>query len=214
MSFKNHWTISSSCDFQAHQQRSQRRCFSQTALLGFKVPPDMSLVLPELSPALPGARRIVVGPPSYSEGRQEFPPRVWYSHEIDSSKFTLHILSDTPGGFQWLKYILLIFEAPWELTSKHRVKQTQNVLWSVIGRILDILLGSVLTSILRAYLGAYNDVYWVEMLNAAWCIVSSAQNCIHIIAMESIVLTMGPSSDRKTTWVTFQNHPKTWTAAS
>jgi len=64
--------------------------------------------LPGLSPPLPGAPRLVVGAPSYSEGRQECPPIVWYSPEIDASKFTLHILSDTPGGFQWLKYILLM----------------------------------------------------------------------------------------------------------
>jgi hypothetical protein len=45
---------------------------------------------------------------SYSEGRPECPPRVWYSPEIGASKFTLHILSDTPGGSQWLKYIVLM----------------------------------------------------------------------------------------------------------
>jgi len=55
-SFKNHWTISSSYYFQAHQQRTQRRCFSQTALQWFEV-------LPGLSPALPGAARLVVGAP-------------------------------------------------------------------------------------------------------------------------------------------------------
>jgi hypothetical protein len=72
-------------------------------------------VHPDKSPALPGARRLVAGAPSlvtgapsYSEGRQECPPRVLYSPEIDASKFTLHILSDTPGGFQCLKYILLM----------------------------------------------------------------------------------------------------------
>jgi len=48
---------------------------------------------------------------SYSKGRPEYPPRVWYSPEIDASMFTLHILSDTPGGFQRLKYILLMLEA-------------------------------------------------------------------------------------------------------
>jgi len=115
--------ISSSYEFQAHQQHSQRRCcFSQTALLWFEVLPDMSLALsglslalpglspalPGLSPALPGAPRLVVGVSSYSEGQQDCLPRVWYSPEIDSSKFTLHILPDTPGGFQWLKYILLM----------------------------------------------------------------------------------------------------------
>jgi len=46
MSFKNRWTIFSSNEFQAHQQRSQRRCcFSQTALLWFEVLPDMSPAL-------------------------------------------------------------------------------------------------------------------------------------------------------------------------
>jgi len=152
MSFKNRWTISSSYDFQVHQQRFQRRCwFSQTAVQWFEVLPDLSPALPGLLPALPGmlpalpgmlpalpgvspalpglspalpglsqalpgtprvvvgAPRLVTGTPGYSEGRQECPPRVWYSPEIDPSKFTLHILSDTPGGFQWQKYILLMY---------------------------------------------------------------------------------------------------------
>jgi len=82
------------------------------------------------SQMLPGASKGLSGPPrcsqtshnhshgtsvpvirgaSYSEGRQECPPRVWDSPEIDASKFALHILSDTPGGFQWLKYILLMW---------------------------------------------------------------------------------------------------------
>jgi len=52
---------------------------------------------------------LVIREPSYSEGWLECPPRVWYSSDIDISKFTLHILSDTPGGFQWLKYIKLIY---------------------------------------------------------------------------------------------------------
>jgi len=69
-----------------------------------------------------GAPRHVAGTPRCSQAclwrsqvchrrfqlRQECPPRVWYSPEIDASKFTLHILSGTPGGFQWLKYILLM----------------------------------------------------------------------------------------------------------
>jgi len=50
----------------------------------------------------------VIRDPSYSEGQPECPPRVWYPPEIDESKFALHILSETPGGFQWLKYILLM----------------------------------------------------------------------------------------------------------
>jgi len=99
---------SSSYDFQAHLQRSQRRCcFSQTALLWFKM-------LPDLSPAFPVVLRLVATGPSYSEARQECPPMVWYSPEIDASKFTLHILSNTPGGFQCLKYILQIYGICWE----------------------------------------------------------------------------------------------------
>jgi len=55
-----------------------------------------------------GTRIAVIKDPSYSLGELECPPRVWNSPEIDTSKFTLHILSDTPGGSQWLKYILLM----------------------------------------------------------------------------------------------------------
>jgi len=107
MSFNNCWMISS-CDFQAHLQCSQRRCFSQTALMWFEVLPDLSPALPGAPKVVVGAPRVVVGAPSYSEGRQECPPRVWYSAEIDASMFTLHILSDTPWGFQCLKYIVLM----------------------------------------------------------------------------------------------------------
>jgi len=124
MSFNNGWTIHSSYDFQAHQQHSQRRWgFSQTTLLWLEVLPDLSPALPGLSPAFPGLSpvhpgapclvvgtlRLVAGAPSYSEGRQECPPGVWYSPETDASKFTLHILSVTPGGFEWLKYIVLMY---------------------------------------------------------------------------------------------------------
>jgi len=42
ISFENRWMITSSYDFQAHQQHSQRRCFSQTALQWFNVLPGAS----------------------------------------------------------------------------------------------------------------------------------------------------------------------------
>ena len=143
MSFQNCWRICSSYDFQAHQQHSQTRRFSQTAVLWFKVLPDLLLALPDLSSALPGLALALpsVSPalagaprcshtyhnhshvtlvtdirdPSHSDGRPECPPRVWYSPDIDPSKFSLHILSDTPGVFQWLKYILLMqpYTLPW-----------------------------------------------------------------------------------------------------
>ena len=69
--------ISSSYDFQAHQQRSQRSWyFSQTALLSFKVLPDLSPALPGAPRLVVGASRLVAGAPSYSAGWQECPPRV------------------------------------------------------------------------------------------------------------------------------------------
>ena len=51
--------------------------------------------------------------PSDSIRRQQCPPTVWYSPEHDVSKFTFHIDSDTPGGFQWLNYILLMLAGRW-----------------------------------------------------------------------------------------------------
>jgi len=61
MSFKNRCTISSSYEFQAHQQRSQRRCcFSQNALLWFEVLPD--------------AHRFVAGAPRCSAMQRDLSP--------------------------------------------------------------------------------------------------------------------------------------------
>jgi hypothetical protein len=55
-----------------------------------------------------GAPVPVIRDPSYSNCRPECPPRVWFSPEIEASKFTLRLLSDTPGSFQWLKCIFLM----------------------------------------------------------------------------------------------------------
>jgi len=41
MSFKHCWTVCSRYNFQAHQQHSQRRCFSKTALLWLEVLPGL-----------------------------------------------------------------------------------------------------------------------------------------------------------------------------
>jgi len=71
----------------------------------------------------------VIIAPSYSEGRPELPPRVWYSPEIDASKFTLHILSDSPGGYQWLKYIMLMW---WWLLRYCRHGQADCDFWRFI----------------------------------------------------------------------------------
>jgi len=47
-----------------------------------------------------GAPIPVIGDPSYSDVWSECPPRVWFSPEINTSKFTLGLLSHTPGGSQ------------------------------------------------------------------------------------------------------------------
>jgi len=57
---------------------------------------------------IPFSPVLVIRDPSYSEGQLECPPRVWYSPQIDTSKFTLHILSDTSGGSQGPRYSLLM----------------------------------------------------------------------------------------------------------
>jgi len=88
-----------------------------------------SQTCPQHTQVLPGAPKVLSGAPrysqtchnhshgtaqpvirdlSYSEGRPVYPSMVWFSPQIDTSKFTLHILADTPGDFQWVKYILLM----------------------------------------------------------------------------------------------------------
>jgi hypothetical protein len=74
-------------------------------------------------------------------------------------------------------------DASGERTSKHRFKQAQNEILSMIVSILEIVLGSVLKIVLKAVLGVCNKVYWPVLLNAAGCIVLSAQHCMHIIVM-------------------------------
>ena len=100
------------------------RCF-QTCRWHSQVYCRCSLVLPGAPKVLSGTPRCsqtyynnsdrtpvpVIRDSSYSEGQPECPSRVLYSPEIDASKFTLHILSDTPGGFMWLKYSLLMSSA-------------------------------------------------------------------------------------------------------
>jgi len=85
------------------------------------------IVLLYQSSEIPVTSVPVIGDPSYSEGRPEYPPRVWYSPEIDASKFALHILSDTTGVFQRLKYILLMYanlpDTPVALTSASKYFQ-------------------------------------------------------------------------------------------
>jgi len=56
-----------------------------------------------------GTAVLVIRDLSYSKGRLECPPMVWYSPEIDTSKFTLQILSDASRVSQGLKYISLMF---------------------------------------------------------------------------------------------------------
>jgi hypothetical protein len=153
----------SSYEFPAHQQRSQRRCsFSQTALLWFVVLLDMSPALPALSPAVPGAPRPVVGAPCISEGRQECPPRVWYYPEIDASKFTLNILSDTPGGFQWLKYILRM--ESWSRVLMVRSLPASSAAWPPIETKSQFWFGKLSTELYKPHSHANMQKYWKKIL--------------------------------------------------
>jgi len=110
VSCKHRWTISSNCDFPTHQQSSQRSCcLSQLALLWLEV-------LPDLSPALPCAPKLISITPIvllYQSSEIAVTLKAnWnallVSSEIDTFKFILHIHSDSPGGFQRLRYILLM----------------------------------------------------------------------------------------------------------
>ena len=94
------------CDSRRHSQVHPK--FSPALRRAPKLITITPIVLLYQSSEIPVTPVAVVRDPSYSEGRQECPPRVWYSPEIDASKFTLHIHSDTSGGFQLLKYILLM----------------------------------------------------------------------------------------------------------
>jgi len=75
MSFKNHWTISSSNDIQVHQQRSRRRCcFSQTAIQRFPVLPGSMRALPGAPSVVTCARRLVTGAHRFSQVYPKFSP--------------------------------------------------------------------------------------------------------------------------------------------
>jgi len=151
ISCKNRWTISSSYDFQAHQQHFQRWwCFSQTALQWFNVLPGLWSVftglwsvlpglwsvllslwwaLPGLLPVLPGAPRLVVGAPRLVSGiprRSQVPLKDTASVQQTLGFYHPGILvwqlSDTPRCSQWPKYILLmVYGDPEEPIDNHTV---------------------------------------------------------------------------------------------
>jgi len=54
-----------------------------------KLIPIIPIILLYTSSDIPGTSVAVVSNPSYSEGQPECPPMVWYSPDIDASKFTL-----------------------------------------------------------------------------------------------------------------------------
>jgi len=99
--------------------------FSPALRCAFKLITITPIILLYQSSEIPVTPVPVVRDPSYSEGLPEYPPGVWFSPEIDASKFTLHILSDTPGVFQWLKYILLMWD------------HAQNSTWEDLERLLE-----------------------------------------------------------------------------
>jgi len=99
------WQRSEACCWhsQASRQRSQvltgARNVLSGALRSFQTYPNLSC----------GTPWPVFRDRSCTGGRPECPPTVWYSAENDTSKFTLHILSGTPGGSRWLKCVLLMY---------------------------------------------------------------------------------------------------------
>jgi len=139
--------------------------------------PNEDVVFPDCSTVIRGAPRLVIGAPSYSEGWQECPPRAWYSPEIDASKFTLHILSDTPGGFQWLKYILLML-----CNATHR---------------LGVRKGIILCQRVRGFVQAVRAVQntWVFLMETGvlpdvckyWCLSTNIWHCSYYWQGISIV---------------------------
>jgi len=136
MGFNNRWTISSSyhsrrtssvpkedgvfrtllcCDLRCSQNCRQRSHVFPGEPSFLPGPPRCSQIYHNHSHGTPVP---VIRDLSNSKGWPECPPMVWYSPEIDASKFTLHILSDTPGGSQCLKYIVLMCYShlPWTIS--------------------------------------------------------------------------------------------------
>jgi len=112
MSFKNRWMISSSYDFQAHLQHSQR-CFSQTAPLLFKVLPDLyqalgglSYALPDLSPALSDLSSALpdLSPalPDLSSPLPDFSPALQSAHRCTQSSLRCsEVFRNLSQSLQW-----------------------------------------------------------------------------------------------------------------
>jgi len=90
---------------QYSQMWHRRSQVLEGALKVLSGPPKCSQTYPNHSPHTPVQ---VIRDSCHSVEQPECPPMVVFSADIDSSKVTLHILSDTVGGFQWLKYILLM----------------------------------------------------------------------------------------------------------
>jgi hypothetical protein len=114
-----------------------------------------------------GAPGPVIRDPSYSKGRSECPPRVRYSPEIDASMFTLHIVSDTPGGSQRRKFNLLMW-GWFRIASLSQLHNAFPHCWSVflLLRVRNwafwgFLLGSEVCNRANASDWWYSD-YWEE----------------------------------------------------
>jgi len=67
--------------------------------------------------------------PSYSKRRPECPPRVCFTPDMDASMFTLHILSDTAGGYHPLKYLLLMDRVKLEMHSEDVIEWDWRCSW-------------------------------------------------------------------------------------
>jgi len=109
MSFKHHWTISSSYDVEMHWQRSKTRCcFSQTALLWFNMLPGMSLVLPGAPRLIISAPRIVTNAPRSSQVYLKATTSVQATMGFDHPGILVGQLPNTARGSQREKFIVLM----------------------------------------------------------------------------------------------------------
>jgi len=117
-------------------------------------------------------------------------------------------------------YLDCTSEASWELSCQHTVKQAGNMQSSAIGSVLDSMPGSILQNILGGVLWSLHGVYlgaswkltwegtWEHRwecamkliwqlafkLYAAWYILSSVQNHMHIIVFYSTHRSIAPHS--------------------
>jgi hypothetical protein len=101
----------------------------------------------------------VIRDPSYSDGLPECPPSVLYSPEIDTSKLTILILSETAVGFQWLKDIVVMNDGLQGALSNEKAS-SRRILHISMDWKFEIMTGSL-------------PIGYEETPNANWLLIES-----------------------------------------